>query len=110
MKCCMTTDSRKSDCKFSTLGGQNVLVVDPSFAENYESHNQKNSSIDDLRSTESVETFGTIIFICLFLTEKSEYRVNQVDHEHIHFLRAQDQNIEDIRPSISLPKSFLFAY
>uniref|UniRef100_A0A8C1W5N8 Cadherin domain-containing protein n=1 Tax=Cyprinus carpio TaxID=7962 RepID=A0A8C1W5N8_CYPCA len=30
---CMTTDSRKSDCKFSTLGGQNVLVVDPSFTE-----------------------------------------------------------------------------
>uniref|UniRef100_A0A672S1F9 Cadherin domain-containing protein n=1 Tax=Sinocyclocheilus grahami TaxID=75366 RepID=A0A672S1F9_SINGR len=27
---CMTTDSRKSDCKFSTLGGQNVSVVDPS--------------------------------------------------------------------------------
>ncbi|XP_058646272.1 protocadherin beta-16-like isoform X11 [Onychostoma macrolepis] len=30
---CMTTDSRKSDCKFSTLGGQNILVVDPSFTE-----------------------------------------------------------------------------
>uniref|UniRef100_A0A671Q5M6 Cadherin domain-containing protein n=1 Tax=Sinocyclocheilus anshuiensis TaxID=1608454 RepID=A0A671Q5M6_9TELE len=30
---CMTTDSRKSDCKFSTLGGQNVLVVERSFAE-----------------------------------------------------------------------------
>ncbi|XP_051540907.1 protocadherin gamma-A11-like [Myxocyprinus asiaticus] len=30
---CMTTDSRKSDCKFSTLGGHNVLVVDPSFTE-----------------------------------------------------------------------------
>nr|BAD60807.1 protocadherin2-gamma-v5-A [Danio rerio] len=30
---CMTTDSRKSDCKFSTLGGQSVLVVDPSFTE-----------------------------------------------------------------------------
>ncbi|XP_057177605.1 protocadherin gamma-A5-like isoform X33 [Triplophysa rosa] len=30
---CMTTDSRKSDCKFSTLGGQNVVVMDPSFTE-----------------------------------------------------------------------------
>ncbi|XP_056323395.1 protocadherin gamma-A6-like [Danio aesculapii] len=30
---CMTTDSRKSDCKFSTLGGQSVLVVDPSFTQ-----------------------------------------------------------------------------
>ncbi|XP_053097299.1 protocadherin gamma-A11-like isoform X27 [Pangasianodon hypophthalmus] len=28
---CMTTDSRKSDCKYSTLGGQSVLVMDPSF-------------------------------------------------------------------------------
>ncbi|XP_053372277.1 protocadherin beta-16-like isoform X23 [Clarias gariepinus] len=30
---CMTTDSRKSNCKYSTLGGQSVLVMDPSFAE-----------------------------------------------------------------------------
>ncbi|XP_058268039.1 protocadherin gamma-A10-like isoform X30 [Hemibagrus wyckioides] len=30
---CMTTDSRKSGCKYSTLGGQSVLVMDPSFAE-----------------------------------------------------------------------------
>ncbi|XP_073672144.1 protocadherin gamma-A11-like isoform X26 [Paramisgurnus dabryanus] len=30
---CMTTDSRKSDCKFSTLSGQNVLVMDPCFTE-----------------------------------------------------------------------------
>ncbi|XP_073730281.1 protocadherin gamma-A6-like isoform X23 [Misgurnus anguillicaudatus] len=30
---CMTTDSRRSDCKFSTLSGQNVLVMDPCFTE-----------------------------------------------------------------------------
>ncbi|XP_053372262.1 protocadherin beta-16-like isoform X9 [Clarias gariepinus] len=30
---CMTTDSRKSNCKYSTLGGQSVLVMDPSFTE-----------------------------------------------------------------------------
>ncbi|TRY86220.1 hypothetical protein DNTS_035618, partial [Danionella cerebrum] len=30
---CMTTDSRKSDCKFSTLGAQSVLVVEPGFSE-----------------------------------------------------------------------------
>ncbi|XP_060751266.1 protocadherin gamma-A12-like isoform X47 [Tachysurus vachellii] len=30
---CMTTDSRKSDCKYSTLGGQSVLVMDRSFTE-----------------------------------------------------------------------------
>ncbi|XP_058646288.1 protocadherin beta-16-like isoform X26 [Onychostoma macrolepis] len=49
---CMTTDSRKSDCKFSTLGGQNVLVVDPSFAETVQHTIKKNSSIDDLGSAE----------------------------------------------------------
>ncbi|XP_053372261.1 protocadherin beta-16-like isoform X8 [Clarias gariepinus] len=30
---CMATDSRKSNCKYSTLGGQSVLVMDPSFVE-----------------------------------------------------------------------------
>uniref|UniRef100_A0A3B1JEZ9 Cadherin domain-containing protein n=1 Tax=Astyanax mexicanus TaxID=7994 RepID=A0A3B1JEZ9_ASTMX len=30
---CMTTNSRKSDCKYSTLGGHSVLMVDPSFSE-----------------------------------------------------------------------------
>ncbi|XP_072515581.1 protocadherin gamma-A11-like isoform X47 [Salminus brasiliensis] len=30
---CMTTNSRKSDCKYSTLGGNSVLVADPSFTE-----------------------------------------------------------------------------
>ncbi len=51
---CMTTDSRKSDCKFSTLGGQNVLVMDPSFAETLQRTIKKNCSIDDLGSAESV--------------------------------------------------------
>ncbi|XP_056322240.1 protocadherin beta-8-like isoform X20 [Danio aesculapii] len=50
---CMTTDSRKSDCKFSTLGGQNVLVVDPSFTETMQHTIKKNCSIDGLRITES---------------------------------------------------------
>ncbi len=59
---CMTTDSRKSDCKFSTLGGQNVLVVDPSFAETMSHTIKKNSSIDDLRSTESVRNFWDYYF------------------------------------------------
>ncbi|XP_075338210.1 protocadherin beta-16-like [Odontesthes bonariensis] len=27
---CRTTDSRKSDCKFGTVGSQNVLIMDPS--------------------------------------------------------------------------------
>ncbi|XP_052464315.1 protocadherin beta-3 isoform X18 [Carassius gibelio] len=50
---CMTTDSRKSDCKLSTLGGQNVLVVDPSFAATMNHTIKKKNSIDDLQSTES---------------------------------------------------------
>ncbi|XP_039531908.1 protocadherin beta-3-like isoform X6 [Pimephales promelas] len=49
---CMTTDSRKSDCKFSTLGGQGVLVVDPSFTETIQHTIKKNNSIDGLGSTE----------------------------------------------------------
>ncbi|XP_016089301.1 protocadherin gamma-A12-like [Sinocyclocheilus grahami] len=50
---CMTTDSRKSGCKFSTLGGKNVLVMDPSFSETMSHTIKKNSSINDLQSTES---------------------------------------------------------
>ncbi|XP_056322249.1 protocadherin beta-16-like isoform X28 [Danio aesculapii] len=50
---CMTTDSRKSDCKFSTLGGQSVLVVDPSFSETKQYTIKKNNSFDGLESTES---------------------------------------------------------
>ncbi|XP_076875474.1 protocadherin gamma-A10-like isoform X16 [Brachyhypopomus gauderio] len=30
---CMTTDSRKSDCKYSTLGRENILVMHPSYTE-----------------------------------------------------------------------------
>uniref|UniRef100_A0A3B1JWS4 Protocadherin 1 gamma 9 n=1 Tax=Astyanax mexicanus TaxID=7994 RepID=A0A3B1JWS4_ASTMX len=33
---CMTTNSRKSDCKYSTLGAQSVLVFDQSFTETLE--------------------------------------------------------------------------
>ncbi|KAK3549431.1 hypothetical protein QTP86_001413 [Hemibagrus guttatus] len=41
---CMTTDSRKSDCKYSTLGGQSVLVMDPSFAQTMQ-HQLKNANL-----------------------------------------------------------------
>ncbi|XP_073685622.1 protocadherin gamma-A3-like isoform X19 [Garra rufa] len=44
---CMTTDTRKSDCKFSTLGGQNVLVVDPSFAETMQRAMKENNILED---------------------------------------------------------------
>ncbi|XP_051766308.1 protocadherin beta-16-like isoform X13 [Ctenopharyngodon idella] len=48
---CMTTDSRKSDCKFSTLGGQNVLVVDPSFTETMQHTIKKNNDLEGEYST-----------------------------------------------------------
>ncbi|XP_067290311.1 protocadherin gamma-A6-like [Pseudorasbora parva] len=54
---CMTTDSRKSDCTFATLGGQSVLVMDPSFTETMQHTIKKNNSIDGLGSTESVRKF-----------------------------------------------------
>ncbi|XDV54081.1 hypothetical protein PO909_022455 [Leuciscus waleckii] len=44
---CMTTDSRKSDCKFSTLGGQSVLVVDPSFTETMQRAIKETNFVED---------------------------------------------------------------
>ncbi|XP_067255151.1 protocadherin gamma-A6-like [Chanodichthys erythropterus] len=54
---CMTTDSRKSDCKFSTLGGQSVLVVDPSFTETMQRAMKEKNCLDDpeLQEMEIVE-------------------------------------------------------
>ncbi|XP_073730270.1 protocadherin gamma-A11-like isoform X12 [Misgurnus anguillicaudatus] len=49
---CMTTDSRKSDCKFSTLGGQNILVMDPSFTETMQ-RVYENNVLEGKHSTES---------------------------------------------------------
>ncbi|KAL7846390.1 hypothetical protein SRHO_G00213700, partial [Serrasalmus rhombeus] len=44
---CMTTNSRKSDCKYSTLGGQSVLVVDQSFSETLQRTMKENNLLDD---------------------------------------------------------------
>ncbi|ROL54460.1 Protocadherin beta-1 [Anabarilius grahami] len=51
---CMTTDSRKSDCKFSTLGGQNVLVVDPSFTETMQRAIQEKNILENSELHEMV--------------------------------------------------------
>ncbi len=48
---CMTTDSRKSDCRFSTLGGKNVLVVDPSFTETMQHAVNENNGLEREYST-----------------------------------------------------------
>ncbi|XP_076875488.1 protocadherin gamma-A6-like isoform X29 [Brachyhypopomus gauderio] len=44
---CMTTDSRKSDCKYSTLGGHKVLVMDQSFTETLQRTLEENEFLDD---------------------------------------------------------------
>ncbi|XP_035391401.1 protocadherin gamma-A6-like isoform X30 [Electrophorus electricus] len=44
---CMTTDSRKSDCKFSTLGGKNVLLVDAGFTETMQHAINENNYSDN---------------------------------------------------------------
>ncbi|KAK3521188.1 hypothetical protein QTP70_000507 [Hemibagrus guttatus] len=52
---CMTTDSRKSDCKYSTLGGQSVLVMDPSFTETVQRAMKENKFMDDADSPEMTD-------------------------------------------------------
>ncbi|XP_053097296.1 protocadherin beta-16-like isoform X24 [Pangasianodon hypophthalmus] len=49
---CMTTDSRKSDCKYSTLGGQSVLVVDSSFTETMQRAMREKQFQQELESPE----------------------------------------------------------
>ncbi|KAK2823100.1 hypothetical protein Q7C36_019700 [Tachysurus vachellii] len=51
---CMTTDSRKSDCKYSTLGGQSVLVMDRSFTETMQRVMRGKEFQQDLESPEVV--------------------------------------------------------
>ncbi|XP_060765542.1 protocadherin gamma-A12-like [Neoarius graeffei] len=51
---CMTTDSRKSDCKYSTLGGQSVLVMDPSFTETMQRAMREKEFQQDSESPEVV--------------------------------------------------------
>uniref|UniRef100_A0A671Q5N7 Cadherin domain-containing protein n=1 Tax=Sinocyclocheilus anshuiensis TaxID=1608454 RepID=A0A671Q5N7_9TELE len=53
---CMTTDSRKSDCKFSTLGGQNVLVVDPSFTETMQRSMKEKNILEKSEQQEMVRS------------------------------------------------------
>ncbi len=66
---CMTTDSRKSDCKFSTLGGQNVLVVDPSFTETMQRAMREKNMLENSELQETVRT----LFECM----------NGLMHRHI---------------------------
>ncbi|KAI4901302.1 hypothetical protein NFI96_030521, partial [Prochilodus magdalenae] len=49
---CMTTNSRKSDCKYSTLGGQSVLVVDQSFSETLQRAMKEKEFLENAESPE----------------------------------------------------------
>ncbi|XP_053542758.1 protocadherin gamma-A11 isoform X36 [Ictalurus punctatus] len=44
---CMTTDSRKSGCKYSTLGAQSVLVMEPNFTETLQRAMKENNLLED---------------------------------------------------------------
>ncbi|KAM9455734.1 protocadherin gamma-A8-like isoform 20-T20 [Clarias gariepinus] len=48
----MTTDSRKSNCKYSTLGEQSVLVMDPSFTESVQRAMKENNLLNETDSPE----------------------------------------------------------
>ncbi|XP_066507617.1 protocadherin gamma-A11-like [Hoplias malabaricus] len=51
---CMSTSSRKSDCKYSTLGGQSVLVVDQGFSETLQRALKDKDFLDSAESPEMV--------------------------------------------------------
>ncbi|KAM9740611.1 protocadherin gamma-A2-like [Menidia menidia] len=44
---CRTTDSRKSDCKFGTVGSQNVLIMDPSSTGTMQRMQSEKSILDE---------------------------------------------------------------
>ncbi|XP_035391402.1 protocadherin gamma-A8-like isoform X32 [Electrophorus electricus] len=48
----MTTDSRKSDCRYSTLGGQKVLVMDQSFTGTLQNAVKENNFLEEQDSPE----------------------------------------------------------
>ncbi|XP_046717023.1 protocadherin beta-16-like [Silurus meridionalis] len=51
---CMTTDSRKTDYKYSTIGGQSVLMMDPSFTETMQRAMRERVLQQDPESPEAV--------------------------------------------------------
>ncbi|KAM9455745.1 protocadherin gamma-A11-like isoform 31-T31 [Clarias gariepinus] len=49
---CMTTESRKSNCKYSTLGGQSVLMMDPNFTQTMQRTIKDNNLLNEPDSPE----------------------------------------------------------
>ncbi|KAM3867177.1 uncharacterized protein ACN63O_008918 [Diretmus argenteus] len=54
---CRTTDSRKSDCKFGTVGSQNVLIMDPSSTGTMQRIQSEKSILDEPDSPIEVSDF-----------------------------------------------------
>ncbi|XP_053501647.1 protocadherin beta-3-like [Ictalurus furcatus] len=59
---CMTTDSRKSGCKYSTLGAQSVLVMDQSFTDTLQHKIKENAFMDNNSPMEEVRIFPKVFF------------------------------------------------
>ncbi|KAM8910686.1 protocadherin beta-16-like [Spinachia spinachia] len=54
---CRTNDSRKSDCKFGTVGSQNVLIMDPSSTGTMQRIQSEKNILDEPDSPLEVRTF-----------------------------------------------------
>ncbi|KAM4555055.1 uncharacterized protein PAE49_014239 [Odontesthes bonariensis] len=54
---CRTTDSRKSDCKFGTVGSQNVLIMDPSSTGTMQRIQSEKNILDEPESPLEVRKF-----------------------------------------------------
>uniref|UniRef100_A0A3P8V501 Cadherin domain-containing protein n=1 Tax=Cynoglossus semilaevis TaxID=244447 RepID=A0A3P8V501_CYNSE len=70
---CRTTDSRKSDCKFGTLGPQNVLLMDTSSSGTMQRLQSKKTILDEPDSPLEVSIgfffhLFLVIRLCLFST------------------------------------------
>ncbi|KAI4889693.1 hypothetical protein NFI96_020520 [Prochilodus magdalenae] len=63
---CMTTNSRKSDCKYSTLGGQSVLVVDQSFSETLQRAMKEKEFLENAESPEELKWQAVFFFLCVY--------------------------------------------
>uniref|UniRef100_G3Q1B4 Cadherin domain-containing protein n=1 Tax=Gasterosteus aculeatus aculeatus TaxID=481459 RepID=G3Q1B4_GASAC len=58
---CRTNDSRKSDCKFGTVGSQNVLIMDPSSTGTMQRIQSEKNILDEPDSPLEVNLSGTAL-------------------------------------------------
>ncbi|XP_062870798.1 cadherin-23-like [Trichomycterus rosablanca] len=62
---CMTSDRISGGCKYSTLGGQSVLLVDPGFTETIERAKKERNMLEDCDSPDMVRVFNCIYICCI---------------------------------------------